>query len=371
MPLAVRSDRPHPAEPADARRLDPALGSPARLGMVEAWSRFWFTPQDPIGLHGLRLLAGLFFFAWLFSFLGHEAACFGPQGWLDDVGFKRLQALSEEERGPIASWSPLFLVRTSMQFEILYVLSLVVVGLFTLGVWTRLSAIGTWLVVIGFTSNPLYVYFGGDSLLIVLATYLMVGYVLFGPARVSPRSVLLGDPGHWLSPLRGGVSSPAPGSITANVMLRLLQIHTAIIIATNGLHKLQIDVWWSGLALWFPLHRPFETTLQEVLDGQQWGNATLIMLALGAYLVLAWEVAFPFLVWQARWRGVMIAGAVVAWLGNRFLYQIPLFGPAVFLGCLAFVSPREWRRVVAWASSLARRWAMDRAKPQPVTVENT
>ena len=45
------------------------------------WNRFWFTPDDPIGLHCIRVFAGLLFLFWLVPMAGHVDALFGFQGW--------------------------------------------------------------------------------------------------------------------------------------------------------------------------------------------------------------------------------------------------------------------------------------------------
>ena len=35
-------------------------------------------------------------------------------------------------------------------------------------------------------------------------------------------------------------------------------------MTASGLHKLQVQEWWSGLAAWFYLHPPFHTTPEDV-----------------------------------------------------------------------------------------------------------
>ena len=41
-----------------------------------------------------------------------------------------------------------------------------------------------------------------------------------------------------------------PPSVSANLALRLLQVHVCIIYAASGLSKLQGPAWWSGVAVW-------------------------------------------------------------------------------------------------------------------------
>src|SRR5437867_3836657 len=64
-------------------------GPPAEraTGPVQAWVRFWFAAVDPVGLHCLRLLAGLLFMFWLLAFAGHQGALFGLDGWFDETAY--------------------------------------------------------------------------------------------------------------------------------------------------------------------------------------------------------------------------------------------------------------------------------------------
>ena len=45
-------------------------------------------------------------------------------------------------------------------------------------------------------------------------------------------------------------------------------------------------------------------------------------------------------------QSVELGGALFGWLGSAFIYELPLFGPAIFIGCLAYLSAAEWHRVL-------------------------
>src|SRR5205807_9315609 len=124
-----------------------------------------------------------------------------------------------------------------------------VLGLFTLGVGTRMTSVLTWLIVASFLASPA-ASFEADYLLNILALYLMLGHLLLG--QWSRR---LSFPERLLGPRRGHM-----GSIAANLTLRLVQVHFAIVLLVSGLHKLQFGDWWSGVAWWYPLNPPFELT---------------------------------------------------------------------------------------------------------------
>ena len=45
---------------------------------------------------------------------------------------------------------------------------------------------------------------------------------------------------------------------------------------------------------------------------------------------------------------VVLGGAAVGWLMTAFVYRLPLFGPAILIGSLAFLTAAEWRRILGW-----------------------
>src|SRR5262249_11922996 len=143
---------------------------------------FWFLPSDPLALHIVRVLAGLLFLAWLLPFAGHLDALFGLQGWFDERAYADA-AREFQDMSQFFSWSILFLLgKTPTALTATYWAAVAVIFLFTLGVWTRLTAILTWVFLVSFTANPATQY-DADCLLTIPAFYLMVGYVLYGQRR--------------------------------------------------------------------------------------------------------------------------------------------------------------------------------------------
>jgi hypothetical protein len=341
---AVKNDRPASN-----------LGHPEAAAAESAWSRFWFTPIPTTGLHALRVLCGLLFCFWLLSFLGHQQAFFSLNGWIDREALIEMQRQPNLTSAPIG-WSILFLAENSpARFEALYWSSLAILALFTLGVATRVTGVLSWVVVVSFLANPATSY-EGDYLLGILAFYLMLGYLLLGlwNGQLSPLERIFGARadfvlGRWLSIQPRAARPP---SYAANMVLHLLQIHMAIIIVTSGLHKLQMGDWWAGVALWYPLHPPLQTTAESLRREMPNATVTLFFLSIACYLVLGWQIGFPLFAWRRIvWRGVLLGGAALGWLGSIFVFRLPLFGPFVFLGCLSFLRPDEW----LWLKERARR----------------
>ena len=326
-----------PAEDAD---------SVAPRSALRAWVDFWFSPIDPQGIHAIRVLAGVLFIAWLLPLAGELDAMFGLDGWFDQQAYREAARLPEEAR-PQFGWSYLFLCGTnSMLLKAAYGLSLIVLTLFTLGMATRLTSVLSWIIVVSFTANPATSY-EADALLVMLAFYLMIGYVFLGQQRSGQSlcSRWMGCRENWM--LFGGSSGnlAQPPSAAANVAVRLLQVHLAIVMLTSGLHKLQFGDWWAGVALWYPLYPPLVATVADAREHMANAVSFLLMLSVAAYATLCWQIAFPVFAWKPAWRKLLLGGAIVGWLGNVFLYELPLFGAVIFIGCLSYLSPAEWERV--------------------------
>ncbi|MCB9937364.1 MAG: hypothetical protein H6823_03925 [Planctomycetaceae bacterium] len=333
----------------DRKKLpDASSGSMPSRTARRSWVDFWFSPIDPRGMHGIRVLAGVLFIAWLLPFAGQLDAMFGLDGWFDQQAYRDAARLPEESR-PKFGWSFLFLCGSNaMLLKAAYGLSLVVLVLFTLGIATRLTSLLTWIIIVSFTANPATSY-DADALLVMLAFYLMIGYVFLGQQRggQSRCSRWIGCRENWIFFVgsSGDVAKPQPPSAAANVALRLLQVHLAIVMLTSGLHKLQFGDWWAGVALWYPLYPPLVATVADAREHMANAVPFLFILSVAAYATLCWQLAFPVFAWKPAWRKLLLGGAIVGWLGNTFLYELPLFGSVIFIGCLSYLTPAEWVRV--------------------------
>jgi hypothetical protein len=348
----------------------PKQSAPAEApaGIVGSWVNFWFAAVDPIGLHALRVLAGLLFLFWLLPFAGEHQALFSLGGWFDATAYRewsRLPNLPPHSFG----WSVLYLFGgnpSPAALAAVYWVSIAAIVLFTLGLWTRVTGVLTWVAAASYTASP-PVSYDADTLLVMLAFYLMLGYLLLG--LMAPRQSLLGrlfgPKETWLFSRSESVIGE---SVAANLAVRLFQVHFAIAMVASGLHKLQVKEWWNGLATWFYVNVPFHATPDEVKSYAPNGETFLVMVTLASYLILAWQLGFPAFAWRRSLRPVLLGGALVAWLACAFIFpSLPLFGPLMVVACLGYLSPAEWRRLQALAARLpgVRRLA-ERLAPAPL-----
>src|SRR5262249_58223947 len=109
--------------------------------------------------------------------------------------------------------------------------------LFTLGLWTRVTSVLAW------AGSTCYVHrcstqlFGMDTMSTILLLYLMIG----------PSGAALSLDA-WLRKRRD--PTPPRPQVSANLAIRLLQVHFCFVYAMSGLSKLQGNLWWNGTALW-------------------------------------------------------------------------------------------------------------------------
>lgn len=299
-----------------------------------AWSRFWLTPVDPVGLHAVRVLAGLLFLGWLLPLAG-QTSFFSLTGWFDTRAFVETSRLPNGSPAPVG-WSLLYLCGDNpVHVQAAYWTSIGVLVLFTFGVWPRVTAVLTWIIVVSYTFSPV-TSIDADYLLIVLAFYLMLGYLFLGQwsQQLTPRERIL-----------GGRPSRQP-SHAAGLALRLIQVHFAVVVVTSGLHKLQFGDWWSGVAYWYPLNPPFEVTRDSLRSRAASAATYLGWLSLIQYVALAWQLTFPLFAWRRSWRVLLLAGGVCGWIGSVAICRQPLLGPLLLVVCLSYLSAEEWRRLL-------------------------
>ena len=190
-----------------------------------------------------------------------------------------------------------------------------VLAFYTLGLFSRATAVLAWAIVVSTVRRSPVTLFGFDQIVSSLALYLaatgasgqavsldrFIARVRLARALTVRRR---GD-GRWIVP--PGV--PA-ATVSANLALRLIQLHLVLIYGMAGLAKLQGPAWWSGMAIWGTL-----ASAEFSLLDFTWMAAWPYVLNVLTHAALAVELTYGVLIWVRVLRPLVIAAAVALHVG--------------------------------------------------------
>jgi hypothetical protein len=402
--------------------------------VVGGWSRFWFSPADPTVLGLIRICCGLMVLyvhlAYSFdlqNFFGkhswqdlrivdefrHEAPIFAsPVEWdyvprvakpttpeetryVEEYRQKYLEdppppfprdaaeakAIEEyrdrwgsDPRLAYAKGRPLFSVWFHVTdpawMRVVHTVFLLAMALFTVGFCTRVTSVLTWLGVLSYIQRSPASLFGMDTIMIVVVLYLMIAPAgaAFSVDRLLAR--------WWLrrrARLRNQPEpafGPSPPLVSANVALRLLQVHVCIIYFVSGVSKLQGQSWWTGTATWMtmantefsPLHYELYADFIRFLANHR--VAWEVFMTGGTMFTLAFEIGFPFLVWNRSMRWLMLTCAVMLHTGITLFMGLTEFSLMMLTLVLSFVPATAVRKVLGlWRPAVARALSAKQSGP--------
>ncbi len=288
------------------------------------WNAFWYTPADPTLLGVVRILTGLMLL-YTHAVWGMALdAFFGPTAWLS----KELVLSIQSDQFAYSFW---WLVPSNWMWPA-YGVSMLILALFTIGLWTRVTSIMALVVVISFAHRVPEALFGLDQINAMLTLYLAIGNS--GQALSVDR---------WMALRRRGAAAaqPAP-SVSANLAQRLINVHMCVIYFFAGTAKLQGPAWWNGEAMWRAFSNlEYQSTDMTWLAWHPWLSNLM------THVSVLWEISFCVLIWRPRWRPVMLAGAVVMHVGIGACLGMWTFGLIMLVGCASFLPNEAVRQFVA------------------------
>ncbi len=299
-------------------------------GFGEGWNRFWFTPRDPWTVCVLRVVAGVAAVLYLVAFSFGLADWFGPQGWLPVATVQTVMETNPGE-GAAYQYSYLNLIDSPGLLWTVHVAGIVVAALFAVGLFTRVTAVLTLVVVLSYIHRAPVLAAQFEPVLAM-----MIFYLCFAPCG---RYLSLDA---WRKQRASTVAENADApSWTANVSLRLIQIHLASLYLLAGLTKLGAVTWWEGGAMWWLMaqsqSRPVDLTFLR-------NNVTLINA--WTHAVVLFELTFGILIWNRLARPLLLAVSVVMWLLTALVTG--LFGYCLLMiaAGAAFVPASVWRALL-------------------------
>ena len=301
-----------------------------------AWNEFWFTPTNPATLSMIRVLAGMMLFythlVWSFDL----SAFFGQNGWLPSQLMHDMHQYTNNGQ-PRLIWSYFDYIQSPSILWTAHIAALFVFFFLMIGFFSRIMAVLAFVIAVSYANRVTPgAFFGLDMINCLLAMYLMLGPC---GARYSLDRI-------WRL-RRGGPVEVAP-SVTANLAIRLLQVHMCIIYLFSGLGKLQGQSWWSGEAAWIS---SANLEYQYLIDMTRLANHPWLI-NLMTHTIAFWELTYCALVWPRLTRPWVLLLAVFVHGGIALAYGMPTFGLVMLIGNLAFVSPPTVR---AWADPISSR----------------
>lgn len=291
---------------------------------IRGWNRFWFTPADPATLALIRILAGAMLFYTHLVWTLELDAFFGENAWISPAA-----AAAFVGEGSFA-WSYLWWIQSPTLLWIAHLAALVVFFMLTVGAFTRLTSVLAWLIAVAYVNRIPGATFGLDKINVMLAMYLMVG-----------PSGAMWSVDRWRARRSGEVEGKPVPSVSANIAIRLIQLHMCVIYLFAGLAKLQGLAWVNGTAMWGAV-----ANLEYQSLDMTWLAAHPLLIAAMTHLTVYWEVSFCALVWPRLTRPIVLAIAIPLHLGIAIFLGMITFGLVMLIGCASFIPPWLVRRML-------------------------
>jgi len=295
--------------------------------IIAGWNRFWFAETQPHTLALVRILTGSMLFythaVWsldLMTFLG-------PDGWLpNDV--------ARDLHGDSFVWSYLWYFDSPVVLGTLHLAALTVFAMLTVGLYTRVTSVLAWLITLAYCHRLFGAFFGLDQVNAMLAMYVMLG----------PSGAVY-SVDRWLSQRQRGEGGRrrilVPSSTSANVAIRLIQLHMCVIYLFGGVSKMRGEMWWDGSAVWFAV-----ANLEYQSLDMTWLVRSPWLIALLSHVTVFWETFFCALIWPKKTRPIMLLLAVFVHGGIGLFLGMWTFGLAMLIANAAFISPDITRDAV-------------------------
>ena len=288
-----------------------------------AWNKFWFTPTDPATLSLIRLFAGAMLFYTHLVWSLDLQAFLGQGGWLPVSYIQQVQ-------DQWSVWSVFFWIKPTWLLWTVHIFALIVFFCLMAGLFSRTSAVLAFLLAVSYAHRVSPgAFFGLDKINCMLALYLMLGPC---GARYSLDRIRR---------LRRGDTSPAMPSTSANLPIRLIQVHLCIIYLFSGMAKLSGENWQAGTAVWWAV-----ANLEYQSVDMTWLANWPVLVALATHATVFWEQFYCCLVWNrftrplVLWMAVLIHGGIAVCMG------MITFGLVMLIANLSFLSPTTVRRWV-------------------------
>ncbi|MGL6076136.1 MAG: hypothetical protein ACRC8S_18410 [Fimbriiglobus sp.] len=228
-----------------------------------------------------------------------------------------------------------FHVTDPTEMRIAHTCILIVFVMFTIGLYTRITSVLTWLGILTYIHRSQQIVFGMDTMMNILMIYLMISHCggalsvdrLWNRYRAVRAS--LDRSGKLDAITLEYLQTPTP-TVATGFAQRLLQMHFCFIYMAAGMSKLKGSSWWSTNAYWDTLANPeftlvyyewYENLLREIVAVRPLYAA---LAAGGVLFTFVAELGLPFLVWTRLRPWAVMMGVMLH------------FGIGFFMGLIVF-----------------------------------
>ncbi|HTU93164.1 MAG TPA: HTTM domain-containing protein [Gemmataceae bacterium] len=352
--------------------------------------RFFFQPSDPTTLGLMRITAGILV---LYVHLVYSIGLtdyFGPYAWIGNDVTKFVRQ-DNEIQGPASNWKEGWLESNGESFKgqtmwsiyfhvedpkwlwVIHSSILLIMLLFTLGLWTRVTSVLTWVGSVMYLHRMMQpgMLFGMDTMTNVGLFYLMIGS-LFGlildeGGKLAPCGAAL-SLDRWLQVRRERrrlgakyVLLPPEPMVSATFATRLIQMNFCLIYFAAGTSKLMGNMWWNGTApngfllnySFAPFDVPAYVWFLKQLVSHRW--AWELFGAIGVIGTLFLELGLPFLIWNRYMRWFMVSGSVLFHTMIALLMGLVTFSLMMLVLALAFVPPEAVQQALLECGKFIRQ----------------
>jgi hypothetical protein len=291
-------------------------------------------PRCLIGASVLRVVVGCVILYQYAINYGQRHYLFGPDGVFSFGDFTDLMLGSGDVSLYRYSSAPVW-------FELVFHLGIAVAVAWTLGWRTRWTSPLNYVLWLSLHNRFPYLWDGGDNLMEIVLIYALfadVGaYLSFDAARRR---------------LAGTAQPTGVLAIVHNGAMLAIAFQVCLVYGIAGLAKVQSQVWQNGTALYYALRAP-EYRLPGVSELLYDSG---IFLTLLAHATVAFQVAFPFLVFASRrTRTIAVAIGISFHVAIGSVMGLVTFALFLIAADLALVDDDEYRALGALAARVRRR----------------
>jgi len=288
--------------------------------LVKAWNELFFAPQSPVPISLFRILYGICVIVTLLLLHSDWLNWYGAHSW---VSLATMTKIEPGIRIDLFSVIP----QNNSWIEAFFWFSLGSTLLLTVGLFTRVSSVITFLCIASIQQRNLFVLHSGDTFLRVAGFFLI--FAPAGAALSLDRLIRI-----WLG-REGQEIQPRPPWAQ-----RMIQFELMLLYLTAAWWKSMGAPWVNGTALYYVSH--LEAIRRFPVPA--WTQQPLLQ-KLGSWFTLVLEFSLGALIWIKEFRYPLLLIGLLFHLCLEYSFNLPMFEWDILSAYVLFVDPADLTRV--------------------------